>query len=71
MWGFRDLPREMRRKRIGLKEYPTVTIAHPDLVTEAMVTGKPYPLKMAWIQGTNPLACISAEPQYLYKGMHK
>jgi anaerobic selenocysteine-containing dehydrogenase len=70
MWGWRDLPKEMMKKRIGFKEYPTVTIAHPDLITDAIVTGKPYPIKMAWIQGTNPLACIAADPRYLYKGIN-
>ncbi|MDP2647314.1 MAG: molybdopterin-dependent oxidoreductase [Desulfobacterales bacterium] len=69
MWGWKDLDREMRKKRIGFAEYPTVTIAHPDLITDAIVTGKPYPIKMAWIQGTNPLACIAANPRYLYRGI--
>ncbi len=70
-WGFEDISKEMRLKRIGAKEYPTVSIAHPDLLYDVMETGKPYPIKMAWLQGTNPIACIAMDPRRLLKIMQE
>jgi anaerobic selenocysteine-containing dehydrogenase len=63
LWGRRELSREMKQKRIGGKEYPLVPMAQPDLLVDTMLTGKPYPIKMAWIQSTNPIACMAADPK--------
>lgn len=66
-WGWNELPEEMKEKRLGAKEYPAVCTAlpttQPDVPLDAMETGKPYPLKMAWIMSSNPIACPTAAPQ--------
>jgi len=69
IFGVEDLSPELLRKRIGINEYPMVEGAHPDVLAETLVTGKPYPIKMAWIQSTNPIACMAMEPQKIYRGM--
>lgn len=63
LWGRRELSRESRQRRIGGKEYPLVPMAQPDVLVETMLTGKPYPIKMAWLQSTNPVACMAADPE--------
>ena len=70
-WGWEDIPKEMRQRRIGAKEYPLVTIALCDLVYDAIEYGKPYPLKMAWLQGTNPIATIAMDPRRLHRIMQE
>ena len=70
-WGIEDVSEESRQKRIGAKEYPWLLMAHPDMAIEQMITEKPYPLKMLWLQGTNPLACTGSDPRKLYEGMRK
>ncbi|WP_165062601.1 molybdopterin-dependent oxidoreductase [Adlercreutzia sp. ZJ154] len=51
---------EVAAKRIdGKEQYPAYAagpMAHPDLILEALDTGKPYPLKMMYFYATNPLA---------------
>ena len=51
---------EQRDKRIGMAEYPMTKEFHwraqADMVLNAMLTDKPYPLKGAWIAGNNMLA---------------
>ena len=55
------LPPEIAAKRIGAREYPlysgseSVTpFAHSPLSLEAIVTGKPYPIKALYCGGANP-----------------
>lgn len=66
-WGWDSLPEELQAKRLGAKEYPAVSTAisttQPDVPLDAMETGQPYPLKMAWIMSSNPIACPTAAPQ--------
>jgi anaerobic selenocysteine-containing dehydrogenase len=61
LWGRREMPSEIKKKRIGAKEFPLVPMAQPDVLVETMLTGKPYPIKMAWIESTNPIACMGAD----------
>lgn len=61
LWGRKELSAEMKKKRIGAKEYPLVPMAQPDILVDTMLTGKPYPIKMAWIQSSNPIACMGAD----------
>ncbi|MBN1538334.1 MAG: molybdopterin-dependent oxidoreductase [Anaerolineales bacterium] len=72
-WGYDLLNEEQKSKRIGIKEYPVLNFgfltSQPDLTVEAMLTGKPYPIKGAWIQGNNALACMSADPQKMLKAL--
>ena len=60
---FRLTP-EVEAKRIGAKEYPLIagagpvkafTFVHAGLATEAMLNGKPYPIKAVYCAGGNPL----------------
>lgn len=52
------LPNDKRELRLGSpinKFLPLYQFAHPPAVTRAMIEGKPYPVRMAYIQGANPL----------------
>ncbi len=60
----RDLiPDDVLQKRLGFKEYPLLCGndalltpgAHIPSIMDCMETGKPYPLKALYIQGSNPL----------------
>ncbi|MCM1565663.1 MAG: molybdopterin-dependent oxidoreductase [Dehalobacter sp.] len=67
-----DLPAGLYEKRIGLNEYPalaaTINHAHPDLCLDTLETGKPYAIKMGWIQGTNLISPTNtAQPNRWYK----
>ena len=75
-WGFDELPEEMREKRIGLKEYPLyrygfAATAQGDKVLEAVESGKPYPIKMLWLESTNTFANMSAAAKRVYEAMNK
>jgi len=74
-WGFEQLPEEIAEKRLGLHEWPGVTTilstTQPDMVLDVINTGKPYPLKMSFTMGSNPLACPSAAPQQWEEGFKK
>lgn len=76
VWGFDELlSDEQKKKRIGLDKYPILnygfTMAQPDEAVEQMITGKPYPIKAAWIQTSNPIACMSADPRKLDMALKK
>lgn len=51
------LPDEKKILRLGAKSRfaPLYQYAHPPAVIKAMREGKPYPVRMAYIQGANPL----------------
>lgn len=61
------MPPERLAKKIGGDEFPIAKEfhwrAHADKLVEAMDTGKPYPVKGAWIAGTNFLSG-AANPKY-------
>ena len=52
-----ELIKKLSEKRIGADRYPLVKNfrgwAQPDVLIEQMETGKPYPIKGAWIQTSN------------------
>ncbi|UWG98924.1 molybdopterin-dependent oxidoreductase [Dehalobacter sp. DCM] len=65
---------EMRAKRLGDEKYPLKRMgvgptAHADSVLVALETGKPYPVKMLWIQTSNPIANMGADAPRLYKAI--
>ena len=71
-WGYREvLTEEQRQMKIGVKKYPMymfgLTYASSDETLRAMETADPYPVKAAWIQTTNPLACMGQDPKRWYK----
>lgn len=72
--GWDSLPEELRAKTIGYKEYPlyvdNIRNAHADMMFDAVTTGKPYKIRMGWIQSTNLLApTCCAQPTGWYEGL--
>jgi anaerobic selenocysteine-containing dehydrogenase len=66
-----ELSREQRKKRLGGDQYKLagrMTICTPKPVWDAMLTGKPYPVKAAYLVGTNPLL-TRANARYVYKAL--
>lgn len=63
----------LSEKKIGAKRYPMIKgfrgWAQPDMIVEQIESGEPYPIKGAWIQGTNFLACMAADPKRYYNAM--
>jgi anaerobic selenocysteine-containing dehydrogenase len=54
----RELSPEQRKKILGGEQYKLasrMTIATPKPVWDAILTGKPYPVKAAYLVGTNPV----------------
>ncbi len=70
-WGIEDMPRETLKKTLGRDDFPFYKGAQPDCTAEAMYSGKPYPIKMAWIQATNPLTCTGADPGKAYEALRQ
>lgn len=73
-WGYERLSEEQKAKRIGIQQYPILNFgfltSQPDLTVDAMLTGNPYPIKAAWIQGNNALACMSADPHKMHTALN-
>lgn len=72
-YGYETLPPELQEKRLG-NEYPLRQTgfganAHEDAVLEAIESGKPYPIKMLWLQSTNPIANMAGEAPRVYQAM--
>ena len=67
---FDVLTPEQQAKRIGWDDYPMIQagipMASPDVANRQIDTGKPYPIKAAWIQTTNSIACMGSQPSHLY-----
>lgn len=70
-WGKEDIPRDLLGKRIGAKEYPLITTSSPDILSDTMINDEPYPMKMAWIQTTNPIANMGMDPLKLHRGFRR
>ncbi len=72
-WGRELISDEQKAKRIGLDKYLLLQfgfqIAHPDTLIETLETAKPYKLHGAWIQTSNPISCMSADPQRTYRNL--
>ena len=69
-WGSEFLTPEQYEKRLGLQKYPLFrmgfTNASADQAIIQMETGEPYELHAAWIQTSNPITCMGADPKRLY-----
>jgi anaerobic selenocysteine-containing dehydrogenase len=68
------IPEELIQKRFGLQESPLKKYgmgasAHGDTILKAIESGKPYPVKMLWMQSTNPIANMGAEAHRVYKAI--
>lgn len=74
-WGREVLGPIQEDKRIGIHDYPLYNfgfaVSQPDETVKTIETGEPYEIHGAWLQTTNPLACMGADPQRLYKALNK
>lgn len=70
-----ELFNTLSEKRIGADRYPMVknfrAWASGDVALEQMETGKPYPIKAAWIQTSNTIGGQAADPRRHYEAMKK
>ncbi|HWQ75146.1 MAG TPA: molybdopterin-dependent oxidoreductase [Syntrophomonas sp.] len=71
-----NLPQEMIEKQIGFFKSPMhsnhfAASAHGDSVLETIESGKPYPIRMLFLQTTNPIANMAAEAPRVYAAMKK
>ncbi|MDR0500842.1 MAG: molybdopterin-dependent oxidoreductase [Coriobacteriales bacterium] len=61
------LSKEQTAKRLGSDKYSLLKFGfatfQPDVAMEAMETGKPYAIKALWLQTTNTIACMGADPK--------
>lgn len=67
------LPEEQRAKRLGGEQYrlaSRIAIITPRVAWEAILTGKPYPLKAGLLVGTNPVV-TRANAKQIYEALKK
>jgi len=68
-----DLVDKLNQKRIGCNTYPMVKgfrgWAQPDMAIEQIDSGKPYPIKAAWIQTANILGGQAARAKLHYDAL--
>ena len=74
--GIWELPEGMVDKRFGIDRYPLKNKgmngnSHADSILEAIETGQPRPVKMLWIESSNPLANMGQDAPRLYRALHK
>jgi anaerobic selenocysteine-containing dehydrogenase len=70
-----ELFNKLSEKRIGADRYPAIknfrAWAQPDMILEQMESNIPYPIKGAWLQTNNLLACMGADPKRHYDAIKK
>jgi anaerobic selenocysteine-containing dehydrogenase len=70
-----DLIKRLNEKRIGADVYPMVknfrAWAQPDMVIDQIESGKPYPIKAAWIQTSNVIGGQAARADVHLKALQK
>jgi anaerobic selenocysteine-containing dehydrogenase len=70
-----DLVKRMTEKRVGADAYPMVKNfrgwAQPDMMIDQIASGKPYPIKAAWIQTANILGGQAARAKFHYEALKK
>ena len=70
----KELFTKLSEKRIGADRYPMIknfrAWASEDVALEQMETGKPYPIKAAWVQ-TNNILSSGADPRRHYNALKK
>ncbi|MBP2641375.1 MAG: putative anaerobic dehydrogenase [Firmicutes bacterium] len=74
--GIEWVSEDTLQKRLGNESYPLkmygfASTAHGDSVLKAIESGKPYPVKMLWLQTTNPIANMGSEAPRVYDAMRK
>lgn len=72
-WGHGLLSKEQEDKRLGSAQFPFLSqgikVSSPDVTIDVMLSGEPYPIKAAWIQTNNPIACMAADSQKTYQAL--
>ena len=70
-----DLIKRLNEKRVGADVYPMVKNfrgwSQPDMVIDQIDSGKPYPIKAAWIQTANPIGGQAARARFHLEAMQK
>ena len=70
-----DVVKRLSEKRIGADVYPMVKNfrgwAQPDMAIDQINTGKPYPIKAAWIQTANVLGGQAVRANLHYEALKK
>jgi len=70
-----ELFMKLSDRRIGAQRYPAVknfrAWTQPDVVLEQIESGHPYPVKAAWIQTSNPIACMALDSKRHYNALKK
>lgn len=78
-WGGENLPAEQEDKRLGIHKYPLYKYGFKNASTDETIhaietgtdeSGKPYPMKAAWLQTTNPLANSSPDTRRTYEALN-
>lgn len=70
-WGYDEFVSDgAKSRRLGQRKINS-TWVQPDDVVETLQTDEPYPVKAAWIQTNNPIACMGADPKKLHEGLKK
>ena len=67
---------ELIQKRLGIEDFPMKmygisSTAHGDSILRAIESGKPYPVRMLWLQTTNPIANMASEAPRVYDALQK
>ncbi|MBN1537732.1 MAG: molybdopterin-dependent oxidoreductase [Anaerolineales bacterium] len=75
-YGEEFLPEGKMAKKLnsdakGIAESSIVPHASSDVILHAIETGEPYPIKMAWIQSSNSLACPAMDAPRAYEALKK
>lgn len=74
-WGQELLSDEQYKKKLGISKYPFlnegIKVPSPDETIKTIESGNPYPIKAAWIQTNNPIACMAADSKRTYEAMKK
>ncbi|MDP2916301.1 MAG: molybdopterin-dependent oxidoreductase [Dehalococcoidia bacterium] len=70
-----ELFTRLSEKRIGADRYPVIknfrAWAQPDVFLEQMESGKPYPIKGAWLQTCNFLSCMASDIRRQYEALQR
>jgi len=73
-WKDVALSDEQKKKIIGVEKYPLLQMmnqCHGEAFLDQLITGNPYSIKGAWIQGTNTFVCGSGDSKKTYAAFKK
>lgn len=69
-WGFDLLSDEQKATRLGNPTFLGLTaMSEPTAITNALLTGEPHPIKGVFMQTNNPIACMGADTDRVYKAL--